>query len=298
MILKEAPDLVEVSSIEEAQGIADEDFEVIEGERVESKEPIGAVVGQDLEAGETVRRGSTIYVDISDGISIPDLAGQTEDEAEQSIGEDFEIDAESEEVSDKPKGTILSQDPIPDGRTQRGSTIAVVVSAGQPPNPAFDPLLPTLQEMTAAPIMLPATLPPELKNVVIGDDQRGTDRYTTSESRYTILFLSLGGYPPPDPTQIVQPFVHAYTRGTLIAAPASYPPEPDYGPPVRDLGEVALPDGTIATLQRFRGGMNRQYVVGTFEAGGVRYKVDMEGDTYDGTLTQQVLSTMVKVPGT
>ena len=40
-------------------------------------------------------------------------------------------------------------------------------SATLPPNAAFDQLLPTLEQMTTAPIMLPASLPTRIKNVAI-----------------------------------------------------------------------------------------------------------------------------------
>src|SRR5215207_1338116 len=88
--------------------------------------------------------------------------------------------------------------------------------ASLPPDPAFDPLLPTLREMTTALIMLPATLPPKLKSVAIGNDLDNQDSAdTTSGDKYTILFLNPDAYPPPDLTQIVQPYAHYKVLGTL-----------------------------------------------------------------------------------
>lgn len=178
--------------------------------------------------------------------------------------------------------------------------------ASLPPDPAFDPLLPTLRQMTTASIMLPATLPPQLKSVAIGNDPNNQDSPdTTSGDRYTILFLNPDAYPPPDPTQIVQPYAHYKVSGTLTASPANAPPRPDPtsfgdgGATVYQLGNVALPDGTVANLKRVVPPEGANYVpfaVGTFEEGGERYTVMIENDSPEGDLVRQILSTMVKVP--
>jgi hypothetical protein len=152
------------------------------------------------------------------------------------------------------------------------------------PDPAFDPLLSTLEQMTTAPIMLPASLPPELKSVAIGD--------ATSGDRYTILFLAPGG----DPTRIVQPYVHATVIGTLTASPIGADAKVGFGAP---LGSVALPDGTVADLRRIvpsEGANSGPRTVGTFEEGSERYRLEIESiDSPEGDLARQVLSTMVRV---
>jgi hypothetical protein len=154
------------------------------------------------------------------------------------------------------------------------------------PDPAFDPLLSTLREMTTAPIMLPANLPSELKNVAIGS--------TTHGDEYTILFQ----FDPPDPDQIVQDYVHANVPGTLVAEPASAPMlDPSAGgADVKDLGNVTLPNGTVADLKRVEppeGTNSVPFTYCTFEEGGHRYTLRLEIDSPTGRLARQTLSTMI-----
>lgn len=159
------------------------------------------------------------------------------------------------------------------------------------PDPAFTPLLPTLQKLTTAPIILPTELPAQLKNVAIGKDESGGP-YATSEDKYAILFLAQ----PPRGT--VQPYVHASTVGTLTASP-----QPRSTPPsvtTTSRGTATLPDGTQATLQLQEGpeGSNMgTRSVGTFEENGLTYTLDLPaGGNYPSDLAEQVLSTMVSVP--
>lgn len=165
-------------------------------------------------------------------------------------------------------------------------------------NPAFDPLLPTLQQMTTAPIMLPTSLPPKVGSVAIEQDPN-ENPYTTGGDRYTILFL----HPGTDPEQIVRPYVHYMTLGRLTASPASTPqldPTNGLGTPYQ-LESVTLPDGTVADLKRLeppQGANYGPFTVGTFEDGGERYTVLIENDSPEGDVARQILSTMVRVPST
>lgn len=69
------------------------------------------------------------------GPTVPDVIGQTESEAKRSAGNDYKIDVTSVRVTDKPKGTIIDQNPEAREPAEPGSTISVVVSAGEPPDP-------------------------------------------------------------------------------------------------------------------------------------------------------------------
>ena len=164
------------------------------------------------------------------------------------------------------------------------------------PDPAFDPLLPTLQQMTTAPIMLPASLPSKIKSVAIEQDPN-ENPYTTGGDKYTILFL----HSDQDPNQIVRPYVHYMTAGRLTASPASVSPlDPTNGLGTpHQLENVALPDGTVADLKQLEppsGANYGPFTIGTFEEEGERYTVMIENDSPDGDLTRQILSTMVRVP--
>ena len=165
------------------------------------------------------------------------------------------------------------------------------------PNPAFDPLLPTLQQMTTAPIMLPASLPSEIKSVAIEQDPN-ENPYTTGGDKYTILF----SHSDQDPNQIVRPYVHYMTAERLTASPANASPlDPTngLGTPPHQLGNVALPDGTVADLKQLEppsGANYGPFTVGTFEEEGERYTVMIENDSPNGDSTREILSTMVRVP--
>jgi beta-lactam-binding protein with PASTA domain len=139
------PDLVGASSVEEAQRMAGGSFEVVEGDRVESQEPIGAVLSQDPAAGEMVGVGSTISVNVSTGASLPDVRGETRDEAVRSLERaGFEVDEETEASSAENEGYVTEQDPR-GGRsvtTDAGSTVTITVGEGpadQPPQKAKSP---------------------------------------------------------------------------------------------------------------------------------------------------------------
>jgi PASTA domain-containing protein len=69
------------------------------------------------------------------GPEVPDVVGQTESEAERTVGNDYTIQVGSVRVEDQPKGTIINQDPQAGTSAEQGSAISVVVSAGQPPDP-------------------------------------------------------------------------------------------------------------------------------------------------------------------
>ena len=129
------PDLQNAGSIEEAEQIAAEagNFEVVEGTRQDSKQPEGAIISQTPAAGETLREGSRIYVIVSGRqvAEVPDVGGQTSEEATQTLEETgFEVEEETGESSETYKGYVTGQDPR-DGRTAEvGSTVTITVGGG------------------------------------------------------------------------------------------------------------------------------------------------------------------------
>ena len=60
-------------------------------------------------------------------IAVPDLVGMTVEEAENQVGDDFEIVEAGSEEGEAPVNTILSQDPEVGGRAEKGSEISVTV---------------------------------------------------------------------------------------------------------------------------------------------------------------------------
>jgi hypothetical protein len=160
------------------------------------------------------------------------------------------------------------------------------VKPDAPPDPAFEHLLPTLEGMTDASIMLPARLPDEMDFPAIIGHYGGEE--------YGIVF-------PYGPTETIPEVSNAETLGTLRA----YPEEEDVTNEFFDaerIEEVALPDGTEATL-RYMVPAGRSGSQGPFWEG----KFDKDGYTYNLTVikpkeitedqVRQALSSMVSVRG-
>ena len=127
------PDLVGASSVGEAQKIAGGSFEVVEGDGIESREPIGTVIEQDLAAGEMVGEGSIISVNVSKGVNLPDVRDETRDEAVRILeGAGFEVEEETEESSAENEGYVTEQDPRGGRRetAEAGSTVTITVGEG------------------------------------------------------------------------------------------------------------------------------------------------------------------------
>ena len=173
--------------------------------------------------------------------------------------------------------------PAPSG-TSGGSS----GSPDAPPDPAFDSLLPILQEMTDVPIMLPAKLPDELDKLAI-------DRYgSENHEEYGIVF-------PFGPTEVVTSVSHAQTLGTLRA----YPKEEDVANEsfdAQNIEKVELRDGTEATLRYMvpagRAGSQGPYWEGKFDKHGYTYVLTIikPNEITEGEV-KQALSSMVLVRG-
>ena len=63
-------------------------------------------------------------------IQVPDLTGKTLEEAQNQVGEDFDVVRGGEEDGSEPENTILSQDPS-SGQAEQGSNIRATVASGQ-----------------------------------------------------------------------------------------------------------------------------------------------------------------------
>ncbi|MDP9474503.1 MAG: hypothetical protein M3R38_02185 [Actinomycetota bacterium] len=175
-----------------------------------------------------------------------------------------------------PEDRQTSEDPTP---VASGSQDAL-------PDPAFDPIFPTLRQTTTAPIMLPAELPDELGNVAVDADRGGDE--------YGVLFL----YQPTG--NVLESQVRANTVGTLTASPE--PRDPAFGyVGVTSTETVELADGTEATLRYMdpsKEGYNQgPFWEGEFEDRGHFYTLSVFLNDPSGDVARRVLSSMVPVPG-
>ena len=151
-------------------------------------------------------------------------------------------------------------------------------------DPGFDALLPTFRQRTIAPIMLPAELPEEPKNVVVEAGLSG--------DHYGILFLRR-------PTgNTMERCVHANDAGTLTALPESQETT-EYFQTTRE-ETVKLSDGTEVRLRytepTMEGGNYDPFWEGSFERQGYTYTLTVPLADPSGDVARRALSTMVEVP--
>lgn len=131
----EAPDFINMT-LEEAQNAAEEyDLKIREGDEVISEDvEKGRIVSQDPAAGETVKTGSAITVNISIGLgdgSVPDVVGMDEEDAREALeAAGFEVGEVTTDESDEDEGTVIRQSPGGGEQAEKGTTVDIVVSDG------------------------------------------------------------------------------------------------------------------------------------------------------------------------
>lgn len=131
----EAPDFTNMT-LEEAQNAAEEyDLKIREGDEVISEDvEKGRIVSQDPAAGETVKTGSAITVNISIGLgdgSVPDVVGMDEEDAREALeAAGFEVGEVTTDESDEDEGTVIRQSPGGGEQAEKGTTVDIVVSDG------------------------------------------------------------------------------------------------------------------------------------------------------------------------
>lgn len=131
----EAPDFTGMTLQQAETFAAENDIKVKLGDEVISDTvDKGLIVSQDPEAGQIIKTGSTVTVNISKGLgdgSVPDLTGKMKDELSDYLeAAGFKLGAVTTEASDKPEGTVLSQNPKAGEEVEKGTAIDVVVSDG------------------------------------------------------------------------------------------------------------------------------------------------------------------------
>ena len=129
------PNLVGSRSIEEARTTAGDQFEVVEGNRLESHEAPGSIVAQDPEAGGTAERGSKISVDVvgTQIADLPNVEGASREEAVRTLeGAGFQVEEETEESTAQNKNYVTKQDPRGGAgvTAEAGSRVKITVGGG------------------------------------------------------------------------------------------------------------------------------------------------------------------------
>ncbi|MDQ3859567.1 MAG: Stk1 family PASTA domain-containing Ser/Thr kinase [Actinomycetota bacterium] len=96
--------------------------------------PPGEVIAQKPRKGATVRRGSTVTLQVSKGqelVSVPDVLRQNEASARAELGENgFDVSVSSAPSDDVEEGLVFDQNPDPGTEANKGSTVEIVISEG------------------------------------------------------------------------------------------------------------------------------------------------------------------------
>ncbi|MDR3315895.1 MAG: Stk1 family PASTA domain-containing Ser/Thr kinase [Coriobacteriales bacterium] len=144
VILSNGPEMVEVPELvnttpEDARSALDKRGLVyIEGTpKNDPNVEKGRVCAQDVKAGESVKKGTTITVNLSLGkemASVPQVVGLTAEDAERYLTEaGLEFMYADSQYSSQAAGTVISQDPTSGIEIAKGSTITLTLSAGPEP---------------------------------------------------------------------------------------------------------------------------------------------------------------------
>ena len=141
------PDLTNYVQADAEQQLKSLGVSVLVTQAVDTSVASGAVIRTDPAAGTQVESGSTVVVYVSrpqvaTTTKVPSLSGMSVDDARTLLVQNkLGLGSQSEEYSDQPVGTIISQNPGAGASIKLNSRVSVVVSAG--PEPAPEPEAPS-----------------------------------------------------------------------------------------------------------------------------------------------------------
>jgi len=183
------PDLVGLTESEVKERFGATGWNLVRMGQEDREEPAGTIVWQEPEAGSQVDEGRrTIQYRVSTGkvrVTVPDVTGQTEDQAIASLeAAGLRVGGRSEEASDTvPAGQVIRQRPAGGRRVEAKSAVHLVLSSGPPPPPeppehppldavfshAEDPA--TGQRSITLLLQAPPEAPPQHVRVTFSSDQ-------------------------------------------------------------------------------------------------------------------------------
>ncbi len=100
-------------------------------QKVGSNAPLGTVVGTNPPAGTTWPQTKTVTILVAAGPPLPDFTGQSIDAARQWASQNnVKLQEQSDDNSQYPAGTVVSQQPTAGATFQPGQTVVVQVSTG------------------------------------------------------------------------------------------------------------------------------------------------------------------------
>ena len=141
------PDLTNYVQADAEQQLKDLGVSVLVTQAVDTTVASGAVIRTDPAAGSQVAAGSTVVIYISrpqvaTTTKVPSLIGMSAGDARTLLVQNhLGLGSQSEQYSDQPVGTIISQSPGEGASAKLNTRVSVVVSAG--PEPAPEPEAPS-----------------------------------------------------------------------------------------------------------------------------------------------------------
>ena len=117
------------------QILEDQHLRVTVAETFDASVPVGIVVSQTPEAGQTVKEERSITIYVSKGgeeLEMPNLRGLKQSDAIDRLQQmGLRLGSAYETFSDEDSGTVISQDPRSGTRISKGQTVDITVSKGQ-----------------------------------------------------------------------------------------------------------------------------------------------------------------------
>jgi serine/threonine-protein kinase len=179
------PDVIGQTRDEAVAALARADLEAKIVEVFSEKDP-GTVTGQSPAAGEMVKVGTRVQINVSRGVrplTVPDVRGQPYESAASALqGAGFKV-ARRNVDSTEPEGTVVDQQPSAGNTAPAGSTITLSVSKGPVDQPVPDVTNQAEADATSAlessgftvNVVREATEDPALEGFVIRQDPAGGD---------------------------------------------------------------------------------------------------------------------------
>ena len=160
------PDLTNYVQADAEQQLKELGVSVLVTQAVDTSVASGAVIRTDPAAGSQVAAGSTVVMYISrpqvaTTTKVPSLTGMSTADARTLLVQNhLGLGSQTEQYSDQPVGTVISQNPAAGSTTKLNGRVNIVVSAGPEPAPATAPPAATggAACLAAAPL-LPAPRP-------------------------------------------------------------------------------------------------------------------------------------------
>ncbi len=190
---------------------------------------LGSVISQNPPAATMERQGTVVSLTVAQGadqVTIPNVAGQTADVAEQLLKSDaygLVVSRVDEPNDTVPAGTVIRTDPAPDTTLDKGSTVALIISSG--PTKVAVPLLNGITETQAIERLTERGLLASISYEDVPFGSPNDKRVLQQEPQATQLVDSSStvtlviGRALPEPTTTV-----AATPPPTTAAPAPAPP--------------------------------------------------------------------------